>query len=287
MNLLNIAVVSRCFSDRICRIISAVIHEVFEYGCNILMLSESSRYFSYGDIVFYDDLNDLMQKSDMVFVVGGDGTLIYYAKKAAAWGKKVFGINGGNLGFLCGCRENEAHKIGDILAGNYKLSTRTMLEIDINGKVFTALNDVVFNRDISSSILKYNVYIGEKIVFECESDGIIFATPTGSTAYSFSAGGPIVEPETKCVILTPICAHDFCTRSTVFNDKNEFCVSVENLSNKDKKICVSVDGSVQRIDFDMLSGVRIKKSADYARIINFTDCNFYDNIRKKLMNRTV
>ena len=282
---MNVAILNKRFDDEICNITDDVIREVLKCGCNIAMPSESSRYFLDDRITFVENSDDLLQKSDIIFVVGGDGTLIHYAKKAAIFDKKVFGINGGNLGFLCGCEKNEMSKISCVLNGNYKVIDAMMLEVSVNGEVFTALNDVVFNRDINSPILKYDVIRNGKIFCSHEADGLIFATPIGSTAYSFSVGGAIVESDVKCVVMTPICPHSFFSRSVILGADEEIIVNVQTVSNKNCEFYISVDGVPCKLDPSKSNNIKIRKSKHSAKIIRLTGQNFYSNIEKKLAHK--
>ena len=261
-----------------------IISELKKYECNILMQSGSSRYFSNDKIICFDDTDEIIKKSGMVFVVGGDGTIIYYAKEAAKFGKPVLGINGGKLGFLSVCEKNEiSKKICEVCAGNYTLSERLMLDFELEDKHFTALNDIVINRNADASVLRYGVSKDNKTICNYSADGIIFATPTGSTAYSLSAGGAIVDKNLECMILTPICPHTLATRSMILDTDDEIYLTIQNSENKNDEFFISIDGDTFKQDLTENKIIKIKKSKLSAKFIEFEDYNFYDKIRKKLV----
>ena len=279
---MNVAILSKHFKQEICDTIRRTISELSKYECNILMHSHSSKYFSAPRIICNDDIETIIKESDIVFVVGGDGTVIHYAKEAAKFNKPVFGINGGNLGFLSACDKDDVLKTHDIIAGNYLVNERMMLDVKFGGSSFTALNDIVINRNAGASVLRYGVSKGNKTICNYSADGIIFATPTGSTAYSLSAGGPIVDRSLECIISTPICPHTLATRSMILDTDGEIYLTIQNSENKNNEFFISIDGDTFKQDLTENKIIKIKKSKLSAKFIEFKDYNFYDKIRKKL-----
>lgn len=280
---MNIALLSKHFKTNICNIIEKIISELSGYDCSVLMHSSSSEHFSSSKVICFDDNDALIRKSDIVFVVGGDGTIVHYAKEAAKFDKPIFGINGGNLGFLSACDKDEISKVHEIIEGNYLISERLMLDVEFGGKHFTALNDVVVNRNASASVLKYDVSKDKKNICSHSADGIIFATPTGSTAYSLSAGGPILDENLGCIVLTPICAHTLAARSMILNTNNEITMSIKKSQNKDDDFFISIDGETFRENLSENKTIKITKSKLKAKFIEPTNYSFYDKIRKKLV----
>ncbi len=280
---MNIALLSKHFKTNICNIIEKIISELSNYECDILMHSSSSKNFSNSKITCFDDPDEIIKKSDIVFVVGGDGTIVHYAKEAAKFDKPIFGINGGNLGFLSACDKDEILKVREIIEGNYLISERLMLVIEFEGKHFTALNDVVVNRNADASILRYDVSKKGKLICSHSADGIIFSTPTGSTAYSLSAGGPIIDENLGSIVLTPICAHTLATRSMVLDASGELSLSIKKSKNENDEFFISIDGETFRQNLSENKTIKITKSKLTAKFIEPMNYNFYDKIRKKLV----
>lgn len=215
---------------------------------------------------------------DVLFVLGGDGTILAVAAACAKYGVKIIGINYGHIGFLA---EFEPSKLDEAIelvkSGGYQLQRRSMLEIRLGQTSATALNDVVFSRFASGIRFNNTVEIfafidGEK-VDEYSADGLIISTPTGSTAYSLSAGGSVLTPDIQAFVLTPVCAHSLHARPVVFSDKSTVKVSSEN------PLVVAVDGSIIA---ETCAGeeVEIKKSDLYVEFI--TREGFFNKLLKKL-----
>ena len=226
-----------------------------------------------------DDLNGL----DAVLVLGGDGTILSIASECAMRHIKILGINYGHLGFLT---EYEHEKLGDALnllcSGKFSIEKRAMLEIAYDGKKFFALNDFVIQRSTGgqnfSNTVELNAQIEGALVDRYLADGIIVSTPTGSTAYSLSAGGSILAPDLDAFILTPICAHSLHSRPVVFNANS--VVSITPMSKK-TQLNVIVDGKI----VDTVKGeinFEIKKSDYFAEFISCGNGGFFDKLLVKL-----
>ena len=168
---------------------------------------------------------ELLQWCDAVIAIGGDGSLIHAAKKAVLYKKPVLGVNAGNLAFMAGVEKNELHLLKNLIDGTYVIDPRMMLEVryqtfgdDTPSVQTSCLNDVVIARGEQIKLINLDVFADGKRVNHYYSDGIILSTPTGSTAYSLSSGGPVVDPKIESILLTPICTHslfarsDFCKR---------------------------------------------------------------------------
>lgn len=224
-----------------------------------------------------------MTDADVFVAIGGDGTIIHTAKIAAELGKPILGINSGTLGFTASIECDELPAIQDVLRGNYSFENRIMLEAELisgaNRYTFSALNDIVISGE-RSQIINYNMSIAERKCYEYRADGMIFATPTGSTAYSLSAGGPVVEPTLECMIYTPICPHSLFNRSTIFDSDTEvFITFSENRS----KLILTVDGA-EPIEIKPEDMVVFRKSDLFARFISLEKKNFYDTLNKKIVS---
>lgn len=231
--------------------------------------------------VNFVNYEELYQLGDIILAVGGDGTIIHVAKEASQWDKPVMGINSGRLGFLASMEQNQPDMLLNLINGEYKISKRMMLELDIDGKKILALNDISINRALDSPIADYSVRNSNFNIFKYHSDGIIVATPTGSTAYALSAGGPIIDSSLECIEITPICAHCVSPKSIVLSAKDDIFVNYNLKENSE--IFVLVDGNICAKK-DLSGCLSLKKSKRYANFVVLKNRNFYENINKLISN---
>ena len=167
----------------------------------------------------YCSREDIARQTDLIIVLGGDGTFLSVARQAVEAQVPVVGFNLGTLGFLTEMKkESLEESLADIFLGKAKISQRKLLQISFKNQLYTALNDVVINKGAIARVVKLLLKIDGATVTEVKGDGIIISTPTGSTAYSISAGGPIVSPEVNGIIITPICPHSLTFRPLVVRD---------------------------------------------------------------------
>ena len=238
------------------------------------------------DDSFFVSPLSFIKESDMVISVGGDGSMLRAAKLAAVENKNILGVNAGRLAYLCGLDADETGRLSCLKSGKYALQQRMMLEVSVikNGELIYSdicLNDAVFSRGANLRLVNLNVKTAGRDIADYIADGAIFATPTGSTAYSMSAGGPIVEPTLEAVLLTPVCPHSIAVRPYIFSGSAEFEVSVKALSSTAETAVLSCDGSDGiLIDKDCI--VKIKKSDISACFAAIKTDNFIDVLNKKL-----
>lgn len=231
-----------------------------------------------------EDILENLAQCDIVLIIGGDGTIMHYSKLACAQSKPVLGINSGRLGFLAGLEKSEINKLKNLITKDYKISKRMLLSAEIIGgeKTYTALNDVVVSRSSYCTIIDFKILRNRKLVCSFRADGVIIASPTGSTAYSLSAGGPIVECDMKCLIVTPICPHSLAARSIVFEASGEIEVNFRAM--KKSEILVSCDGEV--VSNYIYSGkIKVKSAKECVNMISMLDQDFYKNLDKKLISK--
>lgn len=275
---LKVALLSKNFENENFVIAKNVLSKLLSLGCEVLMPSESEKYFfGCNKITYTKDLNEAVEKSDMSAVVGGDGSVIHYAKISAQFDKSVFGVNAGHLGFLSSCEKDDLAVISEILDGKYSIAGKMMLEARFGDQKFVALNEVAVNRNVFSHVLGCKAYIGGKPAYECRSDGIICATPTGSTAYSFSAGGPVVDSALECFVLTPVCPHSVFRFSSVVGAEHEIKLCIQG-----ERAVISADGNTLGLTSRHENIITIKKSKSKAKIIMPQNSNLYDRIYNKL-----
>jgi len=226
---------------------------------------------------------ELGKHCDMAIVVGGDGTMLGIARQLARFNLPMVGINQGRLGFITDVPINHfAEALAPIIAGDYEEERRTMLEGDVwrdEQKIFDgfAMNDVVVNRSGSASMLEVKVDIGPEFVANLRADGVIIASPTGSTAYALSAGGPILHPGIGGWLLVPIAPHDLSNRPIVLPDTQD--ISIEVVNGRD----ASVNFDMQSLA-SLLPGDRIvvRRSRHQVRFLHPRGWSYYATLRRKL-----
>lgn len=237
-------------------------------GVILMTSSDRAVYKDYCD-EWDDDCNVMMHKCDAVIAIGGDGTILRSASHAAVFGKPVLGLNLGRLGFMAGLEFSELDLISRLFTHEYKIQERMMLDIRVNrnGKCEyrnIALNDAVIARGTTSHIVDLQVRHNNDACLEYRADGLIFCTPTGSTAYSFSAGGPVVDPSVKSIILTPVCPHSMLDRSIIFS--SDSYLEIEPKVTRENEVLLTLDGDSMR-KIESGSVIEIKRSNMDAKFI--------------------
>ncbi|GAH29370.1 unnamed protein product, partial [marine sediment metagenome] len=225
-----------------------------------------------------------LKKVDLIISLGGDGTLLRAARLAAAQNIPVFGVNLGGLGFLTQIGIDDLGKsLEKLYQGRYFLDERMMLSCIVKRKEeeikkITALNDVVIGKGAFARIICLATYVNNDYVITYSADGLVVSTSTGSTAYSLSAGGPIVNPNINSIILTPICPHTLSARPLIIGENDQVKIKLE-LS--EEKVMVTIDGQ-EGFTLRPNDEVIIKKSEHKARLITFKEKSFYAILREKL-----
>jgi len=227
---------------------------------------------------------DLLETADMIVVLGGDGTMLDACVRVSELSKPVVGINLGHLGFLTAVEKDKIAELAELASGNFTVEDRMMLDVEIATK-FTAyrhrvLNDVVVATGVCSRMAEFELSGGAGKRLGYRADGLIISTPTGSTAYSLSAGGPVIDPSANLITVTPICPHTLLRGSVIFAPDTEITI---NGRTRDEKtdICVTADGkNGSLVSCD--SEIKIKKSDCTAKIVKIGTNRFYDILETKL-----
>ena len=224
-----------------------------------------------------------IHNADMVICFGGDGTILHMAKMATRAGIPILGVNIGTMGFMAELESTELEQLKRLAAGDYKVDSRMMLDVTVHRDrdiIFhdICLNDVVITKGAVARIVHLAVECDGVRAMECGGDGVIVATPTGSTAYSLSAGGPIVEPEAKSILVTPICAHDMVSRCMVASENR--VVKVRLTRNARRNAFLSVDGG-KALRMNLGDVATIQKSILETRLIRLKERSFYDVVNMK------
>ncbi|MDP4144808.1 MAG: NAD(+)/NADH kinase [Bacillota bacterium] len=250
-------------------------------------------YEKYEDIkltVFNDSfgLDKLESKDlDMVITLGGDGTILSTARQLAGYQVPILGVNLGNLGFLSSIEPSElSYAIDAIIKGDYYVEDRLMLKCTIvsgdSNKEYNFLNDIVLSKGTLARIVKYNVNIDKHFYTDFNGDGIIISTPTGSTAYSLSAGGPIIYPTLDMLSITPICPHSLGMRTIVIGANSEVEV---NIKSTDQNVFLTVDGQ-ESIQITKQDKVIVNEYPYKCKLIKLNNYSYFDVLRKKIVQRT-
>lgn len=232
----------------------------------------------------FDSVQNIYKTCDMVIVLGGDGTIMESARQAALRETPVLGINLGRLGYLAELEMNELDLLDKVLSGDYKIDRRTMLNATIiapNQKEKQsgyALNDAVISNGFVSRIIDLQLSEGGTLINTYRADGLIISTPTGSTAYSMSAGGPVADPRISCFCVTPVCPQMLSARPILFPD--DAILEVKHICRREKVLYLTLDG---KINYELMRNdvVRITKSELAASIIRVKQQSFYEKLRQK------
>lgn len=216
---------------------------------------------------------------DMLVVVGGDGTILSVAKRCAVSGVPILGVNLGKVGFLTEAEPKDFDALAcDIAAGNYTIEKRIMLCVKAFGKKYYALNEIVVSRRNFSKMIRLKVEVGGDIVDRYNCDGFIVCTPTGSTAYSLSAGGPVISPKANVLALTPINSHSLHSRPIVISDGERVEITLEARADDamviadGRNVCILPEGKT----------INVSKAAKQALFVRINNDNFYERLLRKL-----
>lgn len=225
----------------------------------------------------------LYNNADVIIAVGGDGSVIRAVRQACVTGNRVLGINAGNLAYLCELDPDELHLLKKLSDGDFQIQKRMMLtaEISRDGEIIhseTGINDIVFRRDADANLIGLDIDANGMHIADYTADGVIFATPTGSSAYSLSAGGAIIEPTLDATLVTPICPHSLIIRPYVFRADTVFTVK-PHIGNR--HTVMSVDGN-EAVRLAENCTVTVKKSVIDAEFISLKSNLFIDVLNKKL-----
>lgn len=231
-------------------------------------------------------LDKELQSASVVICFGGDGTILHMAKAATRHAIPILGVNIGTMGFMAELESSELDQLARLAQGDYKIDKRMMLDVTVHRDrdiIFhdICLNDAAITKGAIARIVHLKVNCDGTQAMECGGDGIIVSTPTGSTAYSLSAGGPIVEPDANSMLITPICAHDVASRSMVVSEKRE--ITVEMSRNARRNAFLSVDGG-KALRMNIGDVVTIRKSPLVTKLVRLKDRSFYDVINMKFKN---
>ncbi|MBQ8342442.1 MAG: NAD(+)/NADH kinase [Clostridia bacterium] len=233
----------------------------------------------------YLPIEEVYGAAECVIVLGGDGSILDAARRAAPLGKPLLGINMGHLGYMAELEIGELSELSKLINDAFEIDERLMLSVSVRTQTggqraeSFALNDAVISNGSVARIVDLELYEGGELVSGYRADGMIVATPTGSTAYSMSAGGPITDPHLNCLLVTPVCPHSLSARPLMFRD--DAVIEIKNICQREKMLYLTVDG---RINFEIYRGdtVRITRSGMQTRLIRLHKGGFYNRLQQKL-----
>ncbi len=285
---MRIAIYGRQQSETIIPYVEKLFIELKKHNCEICVFDsflnfirqKTKKKYTYDT---FTSNADIRNNVDLIFSVGGDGTLLDTVTLIQDSLIPVAGVNAGRLGFLSGIpKENLTNAVDEIVKGNYSLDKRTMLRLESNvnlfGKINYALNEVTIHKKDSSSMITINTFLNGEYLNSYWADGLIVSTPTGSTGYSLSCGGPIVMPQSGNFVITPIAPHNLNVRPVVVSDKDILSLEVEGRS---RYFLASLDARSVTIDSSVQLAVR--KEDFTTNLVRLHDDNFLKTLRNKLM----
>lgn len=254
-----------------------IVAYINEKGAKAVVVSDMQHYN--GTTIKPEYLEDV----EAVIVLGGDGTMLRAAHSIGTYQVPLLGVNLGTLGFLTEVEESNAYKAIDrLLADDYSIEKRMMIEGRTGDTSFSCLNDVVITRAGFSRIIGLNIYVNEQLLDTYEADGVIVATPTGSTGYNLSAGGPIISPKSKAVVVTPISPHSLTSKSVVFDSADRIRIEVvKKRRTQETEAIVSFDGA-DNIELSAGESVEVACSKREIQLIKMYDVSFYSVLREKI-----
>lgn len=282
---MNIGFVTNKDKDLNLNFTKRLINFILENNSTPILTSQMAKQINLNCKIVLD-IKELFEKSEFIIVLGGDGTMLRAAKNASLFDTKLLGINIGTLGYLTDVEQEDAFEaIKKVLNNNYNIEKRMMLDVFIeNSKLETerktVLNEVSIVSSGISRMLKISVSINGEFVDIYRADGIIVSTPTGSTAYSLSAGGPILKPDTDLIIINYICPHALFARPYVISGDDEVTISIIG---ENDNASISLDGQ-ENISIKNSEIIRITKSSFYTNIIKTNNLNFFTILRKKMVD---
>jgi len=286
---MKIAIYGNPFEDITNEFIKKLFARLHDANAEILVFEEFDNFLKktlnldLKDTKLFNSHDDIPSDTDFFISIGGDGTFLETVSYVREKKIPIVGINSGRLGFLATISKDAVDKaVDDLLNNNYKIEERVLLELNTNGKLFKdfnyALNDFSIQRSESTSMAKIEVIVDDEYLNTYWADGLIISTPTGSTAYSLSAGGPIVVPNSKNFIITPISPHNLTARPLVLSDDKEVTIKI---SGRSKTFLASIDYRSETFEEGLI--IKLKKADFTIPIIMLEDHSFFTTLRNKLM----
>ena len=281
---MKIGIIGNLKKDRFLQLLPELL-EWFSRKKVIILLQENLE--KYADIENYNNISivnetDFRENPELFIAFGGDGTILHAVKLLRGSKKPVLGVNLGRLGFLTEVQVSDLYAaLNMVIQGNFQIDHRMMLTTKINDQSdhISVLNDVAVNKQNSARLIRITIFLNDVFFNRYIADGVIISTPTGSTAYNLSAGGPVVLPNTDAILLTPICPHSLSIRSVLVSASSKISILVES---DIEEFTVSYDGQPKTI-YQTGTSLEISKSPYSFELIRLTDYDFAKTLRTKLL----
>ena len=255
------------------------------HGAKVLMRTELKELCNTMGVQYLPQ-NECLEQTDVILTIGGDGTILHEANLSLEYCKPILGINLGRCGFLATCEVDEMEqKLASVARGEYLLDDRMLLYVRVLGDDSWeghALNDVVMTKGRLQQAIDFSIYCDDILVEHYRGDGVIVATPTGSTAYSLAAGGPILDSQIKGVVVTPICPHSLASPPMVFAQERKLNICVGQVA--DEEVFISCDGAA---GYSLCAGAtaEVRLSDQIVQLISFSKADQFQAIDQKLRGR--
>lgn len=279
----KVLVVPNQFKDKHFKVTLEVMTWLIDRGIEAYLPPELSHFKDLSEYDFIDD-HDL-PTIDYCMVLGGDGTIISTSRNYYEYEIPMIGINLGNLGFLAEIELHDMHAtLEELLKGNFVVEQRMLISANDDEKDFLgyALNDIVISRQSISRMINFDVYVNDAFVNSYRADGVIISTPTGSTAYNLSAGGPIIAPNQNAIVMTPICPHSLTARSIVLAGDDDVKITFKHPRNSHvNDLLVTIDGQETTRIFKE-DTISIRRAPKNVRLVRLRKNEFFEILRRKL-----
>ncbi len=262
-----------------------VCHALYRNRLNVWADPKSRSFLQEMPFLQFAPFDVAVLDADVAIAIGGDGTMLHCARHLVGTSAKLLGINTGRLGFLASMEPDQIGEVARLQTGDYRVSSRMLIQgrlLDASGdcvRCFTALNDIAISRNFSR-VVDFTVSRHHAALGNYRADGLIFSTPTGSTAYALSAGGPIIEPEISCIEMTLICPHSLSARPMLFSPENPIQVSCQVRGEQDVYLCI--DGEKPQ-EFPVGHTLEIRGAKKKLEILDLSGNTFFDSLSRKLM----
>ena len=282
MQIQNVAVFAKMHDPRCQSVAQDLVNWLKQRNCLPLVDKQLAQWIGYAEGL---ETAEIREQAELVVVLGGDGTLISVARLFSGKYVPILGINLGSLGFLTEVTVDEMYpQLENCLEGNLRVSDRMMLEVTVfrdNKEIDQThvLNDVVINKGALARIVDLETRVNRHSLTTFKADGLIVSTPTGSTGYSMSAGGPIIHPLMSCIVITPICPHTLTNRPIVVTDESTICITIA--SDYDEKVYLTLDGQV---GFRLMQGdkIEVRRALKTTALVMSTERDYFEILRTKL-----
>ena len=285
---MNLAIYGRRFEEKSKAMVNVVFDELEKHGAKLWIYEKFHVYLqeTLNRVIkaeTYTTRADIEDEITCLITIGGDGTILDVVTEIIGTNTPILGMNTGRLGFLANnSREDVARAIDCLHSGDYKLDHRSVLELNSNEKIFEgqnfALNELTIHKKDSSSMVTVHTYVNDDYLNSYWADGVIVATPTGSTAYSLSCGGPIMSPSSNNFVITPVAPHNLNVRPIILNDTNVIKLQI---GGRENEYLATLDSRSETITNETI--ITIKKAENTIALIKFEWQAFFDTIRNKLL----